>query len=182
MHGSSGSAAACACLPLYLAVRAGDGDCAYRGMVVGLVEAAARADGPTWQALLQQVKLCRQLPLWGLHSQCGGSTLPFDNASLKIESCPLHHACYACWALSLEDKDSPQSLHQLFHAVHHSCGCSTLCFVLWQVAQPFLNCLGCLLCCQSNQCQNLMRQWRMQGTCKPAHKCIGIGQARANHH
>ena len=55
---------------------------------MGLVEAAARADAPTRQALVQQVeKLYRQLPKWALHSQCSRSTVPFGYIILKARTC-----------------------------------------------------------------------------------------------
>lgn len=58
------------------ALTAGDGNCAYRALLMGLLEAAVAADDYTRQSLVQQVeKLYRGLPEWARSSFDGSSNV-----------------------------------------------------------------------------------------------------------
>lgn len=64
---------------------AGDGNCAYRALLIGLLEAAAAADDCTRQSLVQQVeKLYRELPVWARSSFDGSSNVAFGYGVLKV--------------------------------------------------------------------------------------------------
>ena len=66
---------------------AGDGNCAYRAFVIGLLETAAAADDCTRQSLLQQVEeLYRELPMWAISSFNGTSSVVFGYTLLKVSS------------------------------------------------------------------------------------------------
>lgn len=66
---------------------AGDGNCAYRAFLIGLLEAAAAADDCTRKSLVQQVeKLYANLPEWARSSCSGISNVAFGYGLLKVTS------------------------------------------------------------------------------------------------
>ena len=69
------------------ALTAGDGNCAYRSILVGLLEAAAAADDYTRQALVQQIeKLYKGLPEWARSSFSANCNVAFGYGLLKVSS------------------------------------------------------------------------------------------------
>ena len=64
---------------------AGDGNCAYRAMLIGLLEAAAVTDDSARQSLVQRIDtLYKQLPEWARSSFCGSSNVAFGYCVLKV--------------------------------------------------------------------------------------------------
>lgn len=65
---------------------AGDGNCAYRAVLIGLLEAAAAASVCTRQSLVQHVeKMYRELPEWARSSFDGSSNVAFGYGLLKVQ-------------------------------------------------------------------------------------------------
>ena len=66
---------------------AGDGNCAYRALLMGLLEAAVAADDYTRQSLVQQVKkLRRELPVWASSSFDASSNVAYGYDVLMVRS------------------------------------------------------------------------------------------------
>lgn len=73
------------CLPV-----AGDGNCAYRAVLVGILEAAAAADDHSRKVLGQRLEeLYRKLPEWARSSFNGNSNTAFGYGLLKVRVCTL---------------------------------------------------------------------------------------------
>ncbi|KAL3154971.1 hypothetical protein ABBQ38_011499 [Trebouxia sp. C0009 RCD-2024] len=68
----------------FLVLPAGDGNCAYRAMLIGLLEAAAIADDSSRRSLVQQIDLLyKQLPEWARSSFSRTSNVAFGYGMLK---------------------------------------------------------------------------------------------------
>lgn len=66
---------------------AGDGNCSYRALLMGLLEAAVAADDYTRQSLMQQVeKLYKGLPVWAWSSFAGSSNVAHGYGVLMVRS------------------------------------------------------------------------------------------------
>ena len=64
---------------------AGDGNCAYRAMLIGILEAAMAANDNSRKVLAQQVdRLWYELPSWAKESRDGTTNAKFGHMLLKV--------------------------------------------------------------------------------------------------
>ena len=72
---------------------AGDGNCAYRAVLMGILEGAAAADDYSRMMLGQQLgELYRKLPEWARSSFNGKSNVAYGHGLLKASACTLEWA------------------------------------------------------------------------------------------